>query len=106
VTPVSYRSERIRPQGLTTGRRQLHLAGKKKIELAPVVAAVGLKTDRAELVKQETDILVRINDLRIALRDMKSEDVREAIQAAIWDCERQLRIDGDDGGDQSPRFAM
>jgi hypothetical protein len=57
-------------------------------------------------VKQETDILVRINDLRLALRDIKSEDVREAIQAAILDCERQLGIEGTDRGEPSPGFAI
>lgn len=63
-------------------------------------------TERAGLVKQDTDILVRINDLRIALRDVKSEDVREAIEAAIGDCERQLEIARTDGGDQLPSFAV
>ena len=62
-------------------------------------------TERAGLVKQDTDILVRINDLRIALRDVKSEDVREAIEAAIGDCERQLASVRTDGGDQLPSFA-
>ena len=58
-----------------------------------------------ELVKHETDILVRINELRMALRDIKSEDVREAIEAAIGDCERQLGINRTDRGEQSPGFA-
>lgn len=57
-------------------------------------------------MKQETDILVRINDLRIALRDIKSEDVRDAIEAAIWDCERRMGNDRTDGGEQSPRFPI
>ena len=57
-------------------------------------------------MKQETDILARINDLRVALREMKSEDVREAIQAAISDCERQLEIEPTDRGEQSPSFAI
>ena len=56
-------------------------------------------------MKQETEILVRINDLRMALRDIKSDDVREAIQAAICDCERQWAIDPV-GGEQSPSFAI
>ena len=34
-------------------------------------------------------VLVRINELRIALSEVKSEDVRVAIRAAISDCERQ-----------------
>ena len=57
-------------------------------------------------MQQETDIRARINDLRIALREMRSEDVREAIQAAISDCERQLGIDQTDMGEQSPKFAI
>lgn len=58
-----------------------------------------------ELVKQETDILGRINDLRVVLREVKSEDVREAIEAAIGDCKRQLAMDPADGGEESPGFA-
>ena len=56
-------------------------------------------------MKQETDILARINDLRIALREMKSDDVREAIRAAISDCERQLGIDPRDEDEPAPTFA-
>ena len=55
-------------------------------------------------MKQGTNILERINDLRITQREMRSKDVREAIEAAITDCERQLGIVRTDGGEQSPQL--
>jgi hypothetical protein len=41
-------------------------------------------------LKQEADIVARISDLRDVLRDIRSEDLRQTVEAAIGDCEQQL----------------
>lgn len=45
---------------------------------------------RAGGLKERVDIPVRIAELRSVLLETRSEDLRQAIQAAIADCQRRL----------------
>jgi hypothetical protein len=60
---------------------------------------------RTEL-SEGVDIPARIAELRSVLLEVRSEDVQDAVRAAIEDCERRLDEAQDERSDHSPAPAV